>query len=147
MGWLDWLFKTTTPQKDEQFNHWEWLYYFLSSSRTMIPKDWPMDEAMQTKIFAFELGAMQGMAEIYGFRFRDVFNGYGMVIAKVNNAKNSNPIEDDEALSRLASTICEDTNGSRYMTEGNSTIKRAVLEKDAQAVGHLFSLVLEDHEF
>jgi len=139
MGWLDWLSKENTPQEDTSLNHWEWLYMFLSSAMNMIPEEQRKKESVATKLFAFQLGAMQGMAEAYNLKFSDAFNGYQAVLNK-----DAKPVQDDEALARMVSTICQDPHLDRYRTEGRLVINRAVLEKDTQAVGRLYSLISED---
>jgi len=131
--------ETNIPPKDEPFNHWDWMSLFISANTDSVPIEWRKDEDTQVKCFAFTVGAIKGMADVYGFKYIDAWNGYGAVLDK-----DIKPIQDEGAFSRMETTICQDPHMHRYMTEGSLAIKRAVLEKDTQAFGHLFSLLLEE---
>lgn len=141
MGLWDWFTGHQTGASDLAFKHWDWLHLFLSGLIQMIPEDWRKEEETITKIFIFQLGAMKGMADAYGFSFRDAFNGYTQVLNK-----NTKPIEDDGALERMLSSLSEQSYFQRYFLGGENSVKKMVLEKDTKASGILFELLFQDRE-
>ena len=107
----------------------------------MVPEDWRKEEENLTKIFAFQLGAMKGMADAYGFSFKDAFNGYNQVLNK-----DTKPIEDEGTLKRMMSSLSEEPYFQRYFMEGENCVRKAVLEKDTKAPGVLFELLSQERE-
>jgi len=139
MGFWNWFSGKNSREGDSAFNHWDWLHLFLSGSIQMIPENWRNEEETITKIFIFQLGAMKGMADAYGFLFKDAFNGYNKVLNK-----NTKPIEDEEALERMITSLSEQPYFHQYFLEGENSVQKAVLEKDTKASGILYELLLRE---
>lgn len=139
MGLWEWFSSKKTRGEDLTFNHWDWLHLFLSGSIQLVPEDWREEEETITKIFIFQLGAMKGMADAYGFSLKDAVNGYTQVLNK-----NSKPIEDEEALERMISTLSEQSYFQQYFLGGENSIQKAILEKNTKAPGILFELLLQE---
>lgn len=141
MGLWDWFFGKNSREGDLAFNHWDWLHLFLSGSIQMVPENWRNEEETITKIFIFQLGAMKGMADAYGFSFKDAFNGYSQVINK-----DIKLIEDEGALERMISSLSEQPYFQQYFLEGKNSVQKAVLERDTKASGILFELLFQERE-
>ena len=58
--------------------------------------------------------------------------------------KDTKPIVDDQTFERMLSTLGEVPYFQRYFSEGKNSIHRMIINKDTQAPGILFELLLWD---